>query len=139
MALSGRMLIGTVFGLVGCASSTSLGYVSLYLTSSHPLVSPADDGYVFLGPYFAFVDTKIRVAFIPAVTDGAGKQSSPLTVQITTVPIPTGRAYLYFRKNAFYNNIANITVASDGMLSSSDTSSVQQVTSILNEIAQTIG
>lgn len=65
--------------------------------------------------------------------------SGTLNVAINVAPIPVRRAYLYLRKNAFYADTVNVSVGTDGMLSSSDSSSQQEVTAILDEIAQTLG
>jgi hypothetical protein len=43
------------------------------------------------------------------------------------------------QKDAFFNDSVNLAVGSDGLLSSSDTSSTQQITAILTELAQTAG
>jgi hypothetical protein len=51
--------------------------------------------------------------------------------------MPYGRAYLYLRKDAFYADTVNVGVGADGMLTSSDTSSQQEITAILTELAQT--
>jgi len=59
------------------------------------------------------------------------------SVTLGVTPVPTSRAYLYLRSNAFFNDSVNVSVGSDGMLSSSDTSSAQQITAILTELAQT--
>jgi hypothetical protein len=67
----------------------------------------------------------------------AASQSSNLSVIISVAPVPVRRAYLYLRKDAFYTDTVNVSVGSDGMLSSSDSSSQQQITNILNELAQT--
>jgi hypothetical protein len=63
--------------------------------------------------------------------------SGSISVSIGVTPKPIRRAYLYLLTNAFYSDTVNVTVGSDGMLTSSDTSSVQQITTILNELAQT--
>jgi hypothetical protein len=70
----------------------------------------------------------------------AGTTSNPsLSVQIGVTPMPYGRAYLYLRKDAFYADTVNVGVGADGMLTSSDTSSQQEITAILTELAQTVG
>lgn len=60
-----------------------------------------------------------------------------LSVTIGVTPVPVRRWYLYLQKDAFYSDTINLGVGIDGMLSNSDTSSAQQITSILNELAQT--
>jgi hypothetical protein len=60
-------------------------------------------------------------------------------VTFSVAPIPISRGYLYLLKNAFYSDTVNVTIGIDGMLSSSDTSSVQQITAILTELAQVAG
>jgi hypothetical protein len=66
---------------------------------------------------------------------------APDTFNVTfgVTPIPVSRGYLYLLKNAFYSDTVNVNVGNDGMLSSSGTSSVQQITAILTELAQTAG
>jgi len=60
------------------------------------------------------------------------------SVMFTVTPIGKSRGYLYLRRNAFFTDAVNVSVGSDGLLSSSDSSSVQQITAILNELAQTV-
>ena len=63
--------------------------------------------------------------------------SSPVTIALAVTPTPISRAYLYLRRNPFFDDNVNVTVGGDGMLSGSDTSSVQEITAILTELAQT--
>lgn len=58
-----------------------------------------------------------------------------VTFQVT--PTPISRGYLYLRRNDLFSDSVNVSVGTDGMLSSSDTSSVQQITAILTELAET--
>lgn len=58
-------------------------------------------------------------------------------VTLTVTPTPVSRGYLYLRRNAFFDDSVDFSVSSNGMLSSSDTSSVQEITGILTELAQT--
>lgn len=51
-------------------------------------------------------------------------------------PEPVQRGYLYLLRNAFFSDSVNVNIGTDGLLSSSDSSSVQQVTAILTEMAQ---
>jgi hypothetical protein len=67
----------------------------------------------------------------------SGAPSGSPTLTLTVVPEPQGRAYLYYRKNAFYSDSVNVTISADGMLSGSDSSSTQQISAILTEVAQT--
>jgi hypothetical protein len=60
-------------------------------------------------------------------------------INFTATPVGKTRGYLYLRRNSFYSDTVNVTVGSDGLLSSSDSQSVQQITAILNELAQTAG
>ncbi len=72
----------------------------------------------------------------------SGASSAPgtfsLTLSVTAVPNWGSRAYLYLRGNPFFSDSANNTVGTDGMLTGSDTSSTQQVTAILQELAATV-
>ena len=59
-------------------------------------------------------------------------------VTLGVTPIPISRGFLYLHRNAFYNDTINVSVGNDGMLSSSNSASAQQITAILTELAQTI-
>jgi hypothetical protein len=59
------------------------------------------------------------------------------SVTFGITPTPVSRGYLYLRRNTFFNDSINVAVGNDGMLSSSDSSSPQQITAILTELAQT--
>jgi hypothetical protein len=61
------------------------------------------------------------------------------TVALTVTPIPLSRGYLYLRRNAFFDDNVDFSVDSNGMPSNSDTSSPQEITAILTELAQTAG
>ncbi|MBO0716895.1 MAG: hypothetical protein J2P55_06120 [Rhizobiales bacterium] len=67
----------------------------------------------------------------------AAAPSFGVTFGVTTTP--KNRAYLYWLRNAFFSDSVNVGLDSNGMLSSSDSSSTQQITSILTELAQTVG
>jgi hypothetical protein len=66
-------------------------------------------------------------------------EKSSFTVSFGLNTIPKSRAYLYVSKNAFFADTINYSIDSNGMLSNLDTSSTQQITSILTELAQTAG
>jgi hypothetical protein len=105
--------------LTGCSES-------LYLTTLSPEIP---DGHVFLAPYFAEVSTKLALSV-------TGTDTKDLTVKITPITIPKSRAYLYLKPNAFFNDTADIGVSADGFLSSSDTTSQQQVSDIIGNLAK---
>jgi hypothetical protein len=63
--------------------------------------------------------------------------AASISATIGVSPIPIQRGYLYLLKDAFYSDTVNVGVGTDCMLTSSDTSSVQEITTILNELAQT--
>ena len=68
------------------------------------------------------------------------KQNDPPQPPVLTInvsPIATSRGYLYLRRDAFFSDTVNVSVGNNGLLSSSETASVQQVTAILTELAQT--
>jgi hypothetical protein len=114
--------------LAGCAES-------VYRTTPEPL---ADTDYVFIAPYFAEVQTKIVVSIAQGAPSKDGSTpAGPPILTIGVLPVPKSRAYLYMSKNALYNNSVNVSVGSDGLLSNLDSSSIQQVTAILTELAQT--
>jgi hypothetical protein len=111
---------------------------SLYLTTPAPL-PPDDDRFVFITPYFAELKTNITVsiskgAFNKDLPGGGGYGPPVLTISV--IPVPVSRGFLYLTKNPFFSDAANVSVGSDGLLSSSDSSSTQQITAILTELAQ---
>lgn len=138
--------------LSGCAEP-------LYYTSDKPLGDQqnplTDSSHVFIAPYFAELNNEVVVSILPSssqkgdtghsiggvadpAADGAASPPPPPpTILVTVVPIPVSRAYLYMTKNSLFTNSANIGIGADGLLTSSDTSSSQQVTAILTELAQT--
>jgi len=69
----------------------------------------------------------------------AATSSNSFSVNFGVTAVPASRAYLYLKKNSLFADAINISVDSNGLLSSSDTSSTQQVTAILTELAGTIG
>jgi len=68
---------------------------------------------------------------------GCPSQADTFTVALTVTPTPISRGYLYLRRNAFFDDSVNFSVGVDGMPSNSDTSSTQEITAILTELAQT--
>jgi len=64
---------------------------------------------------------------------------SSFSIAFNSVTVPTARGYLYLHRNAFFTDSVNVSMDNNGMLSSSDSSSTQQVTAILTELAQTAG
>lgn len=73
----------------------------------------------------------------PQAASAPAAPSLSITFGVTTTP--TARAYLYWLRNAFFSDSVNIGLDGNGMLSLSDSSSTQQITSILTELGQTIG
>lgn len=59
------------------------------------------------------------------------------TVTLAVTPAPVSRGYLHLRRNPFYDDSVDFGVDTNGMLSNSDTSSTQEITAILTELAQT--
>jgi hypothetical protein len=59
------------------------------------------------------------------------------TIALTVTATPLSRGYLYLRRNAFFDDSVDFSVGTDGMLSNSDTSSTQEITAILTELAET--
>ena len=117
-----------VAALCGCTES-------LYRTEPTPLSNKG--GFVPVAPYFVKIANKINVAIVPAPPPkDATTLPGPPTLTVTLTPVPVARAYLYFKKNSFFNNTFNVGVGNDGLLTSSDSSSVQQVTAVLTELAQ---
>jgi hypothetical protein len=129
-AALGLLLLG------GCAES-------LYLTTPIPI---NDDRYQFIAPYCAEVENEITVSFVQGAavkdsSDPTGQKTipGPTTAAIGVIPVPVSRAYLYMSKNPFFNDAVNVTVGNDCLLTSSDSSSAQQVSAILTELGQTAG
>jgi hypothetical protein len=77
----------------------------------------------------------ITDAFCPP----AATTSNSFSVTFGVTAIPASRAYLYLKKNSLFADAINMSVDSNGLLSSSNTSSTQQITAILTELAGTIG
>lgn len=73
----------------------------------------------------------------PAAKSSAS--SGALSVALSVAAVPVKRAYLYLRKDAFFADTINVSVGNDGLLSSSDSASQQQISAIISELAQTIG
>ncbi|HEV7911464.1 MAG TPA: hypothetical protein VGP28_10360 [Methylocella sp.] len=109
---------------------------SLYLTTPAPL-PPDDDRFVFITPYFAEVKTNITVSISQGAYNKDIGKNGPPVLTISVIPVPVSRGFLYLTKNPFFSDAANVSVSSDGLLSSSDSSSAQQITAILTELAQT--
>ncbi len=117
---------------------------SLYLTSPVPL-PPDDDRYQLIAPYFPELKTRITVSIskgawnkdLPKDDGSNGGNYGPPVVTISASPVPVARGFLYFTKNPFFSDAANVSISSDGLLSSADSSSTQQITAILTELAQT--
>lgn len=130
-----------VIGLFFLGWSTETHAESLYLTTLAPIpgvdYGSSYSGYTFIAPYFARVQTKVSVSILGGASKSDSSPPGPPTLTITVNPLPKTRAYLYLVRNAFFSDTINVGVSSDGMLSSSDSSSAQQVTAILNEIAST--
>jgi hypothetical protein len=124
-----------IFGWVNCASAESV-----YLTTTAPIpgagFGSSSSGYTFIAPYFARVRTNILVSITGASKTGEGA-GTPATLSITVTPLPVTRAYLYLIRNAFFADTIDVGVGTDGMLSTSSSTSVQEITAILNELATT--
>jgi hypothetical protein len=125
MNSQGKILAIAFCGLfAGCSES-------LYLTSTAPLTNKKAKDYVFIAPYFANVTSRLTVSIVKGAVDKNSGQAGPPVLTIGVIPVPQNRSYLYMSRNGLFSNSANVTVAGDGMLSSSDTSSIQQVTASL--------
>ena len=68
---------------------------------------------------------------------GGGGGYGPPALTISVKPVGVSRGFLYYTKNPFFSDTANVSISSDGLLSNSDSSSTQQITAILTELAQT--
>jgi hypothetical protein len=60
-----------------------------------------------------------------------------LTFSLLPVPELPSRRYLYLHRNPFFDDSVNITVDNNGLLAGSQSSSTQQITAIIAELAQT--
>ena len=146
MLPSNRLLMGRFcsFLLGGCTRS-------LYWTSPRLLGDDdqglSDKNHIFIAPYFAEIENEMIVSIVPSSapkSDVSDKDASPTpspapppTFTLAVIPVPVSRAYLYMSKNSLFTNSANVGVGSDGLLTSSDSSSAQQITTMLTELAQT--
>jgi hypothetical protein len=119
------ILIASIF-LAGCATSLYLTE-SVYLTSPVPPETFNDDRYTFIAPYFAKLKTRLNIAI----------SSEKSAIAITSIAVPEERSYLYALKNALFDDTITLKVNSDGLLAESDTTSKQQITSIITTLAQT--
>jgi hypothetical protein len=122
--------------LSGCGSA------ELYRTSTVAPDEPGaqnDSGYVFLAPYFAKVRNDIEVSIVSGAKKTESTPAGPTTIGVRLIPVPETRVYLYLSRSALYSDAANVGVGSDGMLTSSTSSSSQQFTAILTELGQTAG
>jgi hypothetical protein len=131
------ILAGVLAGaaLCGCVQS-------LYATQPDEVPPNDGDDYVLVAPYFVNVGNKINVAItppLPKTSSPSTPQSQATIITITLTPVPSKRAWLYFRKNSWFTNSFSVSVGNDGLLTTSDTSSQQMVTGILTELAQTAG
>jgi hypothetical protein len=109
---------------------------SLYLTTPAPL-PPDNDRFVFIAPYFAELKTHVTVSISQGAYNKELGGYGPPVLTISVIPVPVSRGFLYLTKNPFFSDAANVSVSSEGLLSSSDSSSAQQITAILTELAQT--
>jgi hypothetical protein len=66
-------------------------------------------------------------------------EAGGFSVTFSVTAVPVSRAYLYLSRNSLFADTVNVSVDSNDMLSSSDSSSAQQITAILTELAQTAG
>jgi len=73
----------------------------------------------------------------PTDDKGGTTKSSKLTVNLYIVPIALEGAYLYMRRNALFDNSVDFKIGPDGLPTSSDSNSTQEVTTILSDIAST--
>lgn len=80
-----------------------------------------------------------KPGYATCISASSGNYGPPvLSISVSPVPV-SRRGFLYFTKNPFFSDSANVSISSDGLLSSSDSSSTQQITAILTELAQTAG
>ena len=132
---------------VGCAiffAIDSASYASpLYLTTKAPRgdnpFGTSSDGYVFVAPYYIDVRTQLilTISTVAGRSDNQTRERT-LNADVAVKPVPVTRGYLYLRQDAFFSDTVNVTVNTEGLLSSSETASVQQFTAILNQILESI-
>jgi hypothetical protein len=91
---------------------------------------------VFIAPYFAEVNTQLAVSIAPppAKANSMDEPGAPVFT-ITVLPTPKRRAYLFLKTHALFSDQVNVTTAADGLLSNSESTSNQQLTAILTELA----
>jgi hypothetical protein len=69
--------------------------------------------------------------------DPQNGKSAPTTIALTFLPEPTERGFLYLKKNWLFDSTISMSLDNGGFISQSDSSSTQEVTAILTELAQT--
>jgi hypothetical protein len=80
-------------------------------------------------PYVSGSGASITNVFCPS--------GDTFAITLAVSASPAARGYLYLHRNAFFDDNVDFSVGTDGMLSSSDTVSTQEITAILTELAQT--
>ena len=89
------------------------------------------DEYAFIAPYFTRVKTQLTVSITPA-------KDQPPSLLVSVSPIPAARGYLYLHKDTLFSDSVEVKTV-NGLLSSSDSSSQQALSAIIQELAQLIG
>ncbi|HXZ02969.1 MAG TPA: hypothetical protein VEI03_23475 [Stellaceae bacterium] len=152
------LMMMPVLALAGCAGSP------LYHTSK--TYAPSAGESVYLMPYYTKVETELTVAITEVQksntdqsaggsvkppktpppktpTDAQPESAKPtlsqFSITLGTVNIPSDKRYLYFNNSGWYNSAVEFDTSLNGLPSKSDTSSTQQLTSLLTELAQTAG
>jgi hypothetical protein len=107
------------------------------LNGTHQVISVAQDTIV-VDAGTANPGSYSGGATISGTSCLASAETSSFSVAISVTAVPTSHAFLYLTKNAFFSDTINVSVDNNGMLSNSDSSSTQQITAILTELAQTV-
>lgn len=136
--------VGVITYSVSCDLTTVLVHpVSLDVAKAQPKEFNASGEVIAVTPYTIVMPGPPQK---PATNYSGGAEfsgvycpaaSSPVTIALTITPTPISRAYLYLRRHPFFDDSVNVGVGSDGLLSSSNTSSTQEITAILTELAET--
>jgi hypothetical protein len=109
---------------------------AIYFTSSQRL--PESDEYQYLLSYCTKVVNRFSLSISYAASVKInGSDVSPIVVQLTLSPFGTLPKFLYMTKNAFFSDSVDVKAGTDGLLTSSDAQSSQQIQGILTELGQT--
>jgi hypothetical protein len=122
----------TVSGISGLQASDPLSVIGVtptaVLVDTHKALKDLDPGQLPISKGGATISD----SDCPSASDSVG-------VTLTVTSVPRSHVYLYLRKNGLFDDTISMSTDSNGLLSGAESSSVQQITAILTELAQTAG